>query len=89
MQLRWYGRIGREVIEESGAEEEVLTQVVYSSEELAVEEWRGGEGGEGEEGRAGEETGKDEAGEGRKFNATAAIICGKEKERGRQWEGTV
>ncbi|KAH7826705.1 uncharacterized protein MONOS_5607 [Monocercomonoides exilis] len=87
---RWgFGRIGREVIEESEAEEEELARVMYSSEELAVEEWRNGEGGEGGEGRAGEDTVNDEAGEGRKFNATAAIICGKEKERGGQWEGTV
>ncbi|KAH7831365.1 uncharacterized protein MONOS_13971 [Monocercomonoides exilis] len=75
---RGYGRIGREVIEESGAEEEVLARVVYSSEELAVEERGGGEGGEG---RAGE----DVAGKGKKFNATTAIICGKEKE----WVRTV
>ncbi|KAH7815471.1 uncharacterized protein MONOS_9757 [Monocercomonoides exilis] len=37
---RWgYGRIGREVIEKSGAEEEVLVWVVNLREELAVEEW--------------------------------------------------
>ncbi|KAH7825535.1 uncharacterized protein MONOS_12255 [Monocercomonoides exilis] len=75
---RWvFGRIGREVIEESVEEENVLAQVVYSSEELGVELRRGGEGGVW---RAGEVTGKDDAGKGRKFNETAAITLDRRME---------
>ncbi|KAH7831659.1 uncharacterized protein MONOS_15296 [Monocercomonoides exilis] len=74
---RGFGRIGRGVIEERGADEEVLANVVYLSEELAVEERRGGEGGVW---RTGEETGEDDVSEGKKFNETAAITLERGKE---------
>ncbi|KAH7831658.1 uncharacterized protein MONOS_16998 [Monocercomonoides exilis] len=61
----------------AGADEEVLANVVYLSEELAVEERRGGEGGVW---RTGEETGEDDVSEGKKFNETAAITLERGKE---------